>query len=87
MSAVSSGLPSFLVPVRAMIVTPAVMSVPELVIHFLEPSITHSPSRNSAVVRVPPASVPASSSVSPKAQRRSPAAHGRRNFSFCSRVP
>ncbi len=87
MSAVSSGLPSSLVPVRAMTVTPAVMSVPELVIHFFEPFMIHPPSFRSAVVRVPPASVPASSSVSPKAHRRSPPAHGRRNFSFCSGVP
>src|SRR5215208_4165766 len=73
--AVSSGLPFSRVPVLAMIVTPPVMSVPEFVIHFFDPLMTHSPPTSSAVVRVPPASLPASSSVRPNAQRFSPAAH------------
>jgi hypothetical protein len=68
MIAVSSGLPFSRVPVRAMTVTPPVMSVPELVIHFFEPFMTHRPPSSSAVVCVPPASVPAFSSVRPKAQ-------------------
>ena len=83
----SSGLPFSRVPVLAMAVTPLVMLVPELVIHFLDPLTTHSPLSSFAVVRVPPASVPASSSVRPKAQRFSPVAHLERNFSFCSWVP
>lgn len=87
MIAVSSGLTPSRVPVLAMTVAPAVMSVPEFVIHFFDPLMTHSPPSSSAVVRVPPASVPASSSVRPKAHRFSPVAHLERNFSFCSCVP
>jgi hypothetical protein len=40
MIAVSSGLPFSRVPVRAMAVTPAVTSVPPLVIHFFDPLTT-----------------------------------------------
>jgi len=88
MIAVSSGLSFSRVPVRAMAVTPPVMSVPPLVIHFFEPLMTHSPSSSSAVVLVPPASVPASSSVRPKAQSLlPPAMTSPRKCSFCSRVP
>src|SRR4028119_691182 len=72
MIAVSSGLSFSRVPVWAIAVTPPVKSVPELVIHFLEPLTTQRPSFSSAVVCVPPASVPAFSSVRPKAQSRSP---------------
>jgi hypothetical protein len=85
--AVSSGLLFSRVPVLAMIVTPPVMPVPEFVIHFFDPLTTHSPPSSFAVVRVPPASVPASSSVRPKAQRFSPVAHLERNFCFWSWVP
>ena len=42
--------------------------------NILEPSITHSPFSARAVVRVAPASEPASGSVRPKAARRSPEA-------------
>ena len=56
-------------PVRAVIVTQALMSVPAFVMKIFEPSITHSPSRSSAFVRVAPASEPASGSVSPNAAR------------------
>ena len=70
--AVSSGLSFSRVPVRVIAVTPPVMSVPELVIHFFEPLTTQRPSFSSAVVCVPPASVPAFSSVRPKAQSLSP---------------
>jgi hypothetical protein len=87
MIAVNSGLPFSRVPVRAMTVTPPVMSVPEFVIHLFDPSMTQCPSSVLAVVRVPPASVPAPSSVSPNAQRFLPAAHFGRNLSFCSGVP
>ena len=61
-------------PVRAVIVTQPLISVPAFVMNILEPSITHSPSSARAVVRVAPASEPASGSVSPKAARRSPEA-------------
>ena len=54
-------------PVRAVIVTQAVMSVPALVMKIFEPFTTHSPSRSSARVRVAPASEPAPGSVSPNA--------------------
>ena len=54
-------------PVRAVIVTHPLISVPAFVMNILEPSITHSPSSTRAVVRVAPASEPASGSVSPNA--------------------
>ena len=54
-------------PVRAVIVTQPLISVPAFVMNILEPSITHSPSSARAVVRVAPASEPASGSVRPKA--------------------
>jgi hypothetical protein len=86
--AVSSGSPSSSVPVWAMAVTPPVTSVPAFVIHFLEPLMTHCPSSSSAVVSVPPASVPALSSVRPKAQSFSPLRiTSPRKYSFCSSVP
>ena len=87
MIAESSGRPSGRAPVRAITVTPAVMSVPELVIHFFSPLMTQAPSRSSAVVSVPPASVPAFGSVRPKAQSRRPVAQGARKRSYCSGVP
>jgi hypothetical protein len=46
-------------PVRAVIVTPHVMSVPAFVMKSFEPLTTQEPSRSSAVVRVAPASEPA----------------------------
>jgi hypothetical protein len=54
-------------PVRAVIVTQALISVPALVMKIFEPSTTHEPSSRRAVVRVAPASDPACGSVSPKA--------------------
>ena len=54
-------------PVRAVIVTHAVMSVPAFVMNIFAPSITHSPPSSFAVVRVAPASEPALGSVRPKA--------------------
>ena len=59
---------------RAVIVTQPLISVPAFVMNILEPSITHSPFSARAVVRVAPASEPASGSVRPKAARRSPEA-------------
>ena len=62
-----SGRPSSPVPVRAVTVTTEVMSVPELVMNAFEPSTTHCAAASStALVRVAPASLPASGSVRPK---------------------
>ena len=62
-------------PVTAVIVTSDVSSLPELVMKAFSPSITHSPvaASSTARVRVPPASLPASGSVSPKPPRARPA--------------
>jgi hypothetical protein len=79
--------PSDPVPVTAVMVTPALISVPALVMNTLRPSMTHSSPCRRARVRVPPASEPASGSVSPKAQRRSPLSRQGRYFCFCSAVP
>jgi hypothetical protein len=59
-------------PVRAVMVTPHVMSVPAFVMKSFEPFTFHEPSRSSAVVRVAPRVEPASGSVSPKAARLRP---------------
>ena len=74
-------------PVRTVRVTQAVMSVPAFVMNIFEPFTTQRPSRSSAVVRVAPASDPASGSVSPKAARRLPAARSGSHFRFCSSLP
>ena len=74
-------------PVRAVIVTQAVMSVPAFVMKIFEPSITHSPSRRSAFVRVAPASEPASGSVSPNAASPLPEASRGSHSRFCSSLP
>ena len=75
------------VPVRAVIVTPQVMSVPAFVMNIFEPFTTHRPSRSSAVVRVAPASEPASGSVRPKAASRRPLARSGSQRSRCSSLP
>ena len=81
-------LPSGCVPVTAVTVTSAVMSVPELVMNALDPLITHC-----AVLEHAPWSgwrrrpIPPPGSVSPKAPSASPA-HSRGSHScFCSSVP
>ena len=74
-------------PVRAVIVTQALISVPAFVMKIFEPSITHSPSRSSAFVRVAPASEPASGSVSPKAASPWPEASRGSHSCFCSSLP
>ena len=74
-------------PVSAVIVTQPEISVPELVMNCLAPSITHSPPSSLAVVRVAPASEPASGSVSPKAASRSPLQSRGSHSPFCSSVP
>ena len=51
------------------------------------PLITHSPSASSAVVRVAPASEPASGSVRPKAASLRPAQSSGSHSSRCSSVP
>ena len=82
-----SFLPPAGVPVTAVTVTSSVMSVPELVMNALVPSITHSPSSSRAVVRVAPASEPPPGSVSPNAPSACPP-HSRGSHScFCSSVP
>ena len=72
---------------RAVIVTPQVSSVPAFVMNIFDPLTTHEPSRRSAVVRVAPASEPASGSVSPKAASRRPEARSGSQRSFCSSEP
>ena len=74
-------------PVSAVIVTHRVMSVPAFVMNTLAPFTTQLPSRSLAVVRVAPASEPASGSVSPNAASRSPRASGGIHSRFCSSVP
>ena len=74
-------------PVRAVIVTQALMSVPAFVMKIFEPFTTHVPSRSSARVRVAPASEPAPGSVSPKAASRLPEARSGSHSRFCSSVP
>ena len=63
------------------------MSVPAFVMNTLAPFTTQMPSRSLAVVRVAPASEPASGSVSPNAARRSPLARDGIHCCFCSSVP
>ena len=75
-------------PVRAVMVTIDVIGVPELVMNDFSPSITHSPPPSSvARVRVPPASLPASGSVSPKPPSARPAHRSGSQRSCCSGVP
>src|SRR5699024_1367106 len=54
---------------------------------LLGPPSTHCPSSSRAVVRVPPASEPASASVSPKAASSSPRARAGRYRCFWASVP
>ena len=74
-------------PVRAVIVTHAVMSVPALVMKIFEPFTTHWPSRSSAVVRAAAASEPAPGSVSPNAASLRPEARSGSHCCFCSSEP
>ena len=74
-------------PVRAVIVTPHVSSVPAFVMNIFAPFTTQEPSRSSAVVRVAPASEPASGSVRPKAASLRPEARSGSQRSFCSSEP
>ena len=72
---------------RAVIVTPHVSSVPAFVMNIFEPFTTHDPSRSVAVVRVAPASEPASGSVSPNAASLRPEARSGSQRCFCSSEP
>ena len=74
-------------PVRAVIVTSPVISVPALVMNCFAPLITQSPFSAPARVRVLPASEPASGSVRPKAARRSPEHRRGSHSRFCSSEP
>jgi len=75
------------VPVTAVRVTPAEISVPALVMNTLRPLMTQSSPSRRAVVWVPPASLPASGSVSPNAHNRSPESSCGSQRSRCSAVP
>ena len=76
-------------PVSAVTVTSDVIGVPEFVMNDFSPSITHCPAVSSsrALVRVPPASLPASGSVSPKPPSVRPAHRSGSQRSCCSGVP
>jgi len=76
-------------PVRAVTVMSDVMGVPEFVMNAFSPSMTHSPADSSSVafVRVPPASLPASGSVSPNAPSARPAHRSGNQRCFCSSLP
>ena len=63
------------------------MSVPAFVMNIFDPLTIHEPLRRSAVVRVAPASEPASGSVSPKAASRRPEARSGSHRCFCSSEP
>ncbi len=80
-------LPSGLVPVTAVTVTSAVMSVPELVMNAFVPLITQWSPSSRARVAVPPASEPKPGSVSPNAARASPLLSLGSHSCFCSSVP
>ena len=73
--------------VRAVTETRLVMSVPELVMNVLAPSITHSAPSLTAFVAVAPASEPPPGSVRPKAARRRPVTRSGSHCSFWSSVP
>lgn len=74
-------------PVTAVTVTSAVMSVPEFVMNALEPLITHSSPSRAARVVVPPASDPVPGSVSPNPASASPLSSLGSHCSFCASVP
>ncbi len=71
----------------AVTVTNRVIVVPELVMNCFDPLMTHSPPSRRAVVRVAPASEPASGSVSPKPASAVPASRSGSSSLFCASVP
>src|SRR5205807_1979646 len=79
--------PRLFLPVTAVTVTPAEISVPQLVMNCLAPLTTQWPSRSSARVLVAPASEPASGSVSPNAHSLRPASRSGSHFCFCAALP
>lgn len=83
-----SGRPAA-VPVTAVTITSEVISVPELVMNALVPSMTHSSVSGSmtALVRVPPASDPASGSVSPNPPSARPATRSGSQRWRCASLP
>ena len=74
-------------PVRAVMHTTPLMSVPALVMNCLAPLIVQPSSDSTARVRTLPASEPASGSVSPKAPRISPDVSRGSHSAFCSSLP
>ncbi len=82
-----SGRPSGRSPVRAVTVTTLVIAVPEFVMNDLAPSTTQLSPSSTALVRVAPASDPASGSVRPKAASARPATRSGSQRSFWSGVP
>lgn len=84
---VESSLRPLFSPVTAVTVTNFVMSVPEFVMNCFEPLMTHSPFSSRAVVRVAPASEPASGSVRPKPASARPARRSGSSSAFWASVP
>ena len=74
-------------PVRAVTVTSDVIGVPEFVMNALAPSITQSSPSRRARVRLAPASLPASGSVSPNPASVRPAQRSGNHRWRCSSVP
>lgn len=87
MMAEISGRPLSPRPVTAVTVTSPVMSVPELVMKALVPSMTHSPPSRRAVVLVAPASDPPPGSVRPNAPSMVPAHRRGSHCCFWASVP
>ena len=85
--ALISGPPPFPLPVTAVRVTPAEMSVPQLVMNCLAPLMIQLPFRSSALVLVAPASEPASGSVRPKDHSLCPESRSGSHCCFWSSVP
>ena len=73
--------------VRAVTVMIDVIEVPQFVMNALLPLITHSSPSSRAFVRVAPASLPPSGSVSPNAPSARPATRSGSQRSRCSSVP
>ena len=79
--------PELVCPVTAVTVTNEVIDVPLLVMNALLPLIRHWPSSRTAVVRVPPASLPAPGSVRPNAPIAAPEVSDGSHCCFWASVP